>query len=216
MKNEKESATSRRAFFVMAGLAATQVVKAQTQNKVADSIKVDGGLAPLHSRVPATRGQHIVPPGAKSWKLFSDNCTACGLCVNVCPNGVLRPSDALGRFMQPEMSFERGYCRPECNECGQVCPTNAISLISKTQKSSTAIGHAVCRNEICQLSNGKTCSKCVKVCPSGALSMAQSPTGPIIVVDDERCIGCGACEYVCPIRPQSAIHIEGYQVHRII
>ena len=29
------------------------------------------------------------------------------------------------KFMQPEMSYERGYCRPECTKCSEVCPTGA-------------------------------------------------------------------------------------------
>ncbi|MGX8682351.1 MAG: 4Fe-4S binding protein, partial [Bacteroidales bacterium] len=30
------------------------------------------------------------------------------------------------------------------------------------------------------------------------------------------CIGCGACENLCPSRPISAIHVEGHEVHRTI
>jgi ferredoxin len=40
---------------------------------------------------------------------------------------VLRPSTDLQHFMQPIMSFERGYCRPECTRCSEVCPTGAIT-----------------------------------------------------------------------------------------
>lgn len=35
-----------------------------------------------------------------------------------------------------------------------------------------------------------------------------------LAVDPERCIGCGACEYVCPARPGSAIHVEENLEHR--
>ena len=35
-------------------------------------------------------------------------------------------------------------------------------------------------------------------------------------VDTERCIGCGACENLCPARPFSAIYVEGHEVHRTI
>ena len=30
------------------------------------------------------------------------------------------------------------------------------------------------------------------------------------------CIGCGACEYLCPSRPYSAIYVEGHEMHRSI
>ena len=35
-------------------------------------------------------------------------------------------------------------------------------------------------------------------------------------VNTEKCIGCGACEYLCPARPFSAIYVEGHEVHREI
>lgn len=38
----------------------------------------------------------------------------------------------------------------------------------------------------------------------------------IPVVNTERCIGCGACENLCPARPFSAIYVEGHERHRII
>jgi formate hydrogenlyase subunit 6/NADH:ubiquinone oxidoreductase subunit I len=38
----------------------------------------------------------------------------------------------------------------------------------------------------------------------------------IPVVNTERCIGCGACENLCPSRPFSAIYVEGHEVHREI
>ena len=38
----------------------------------------------------------------------------------------------------------------------------------------------------------------------------------IPAVDTERCIGCGACENLCPARPFSAIYVEGHVVHTVI
>ena len=38
----------------------------------------------------------------------------------------------------------------------------------------------------------------------------------IPAVDESRCIGCGACEYLCPARPFAAIYVEGHEVHKTI
>lgn len=46
--------------------------------------------------------------GAASLRNMAHHCTGCQLCVAVCPNGVLRPSEKLTSLMQPEMSYERG------------------------------------------------------------------------------------------------------------
>jgi formate hydrogenlyase subunit 6/NADH:ubiquinone oxidoreductase subunit I len=34
-------------------------------------------------------------------------------------------------------------------------------------------------------------------------------------VDANKCIGCGACENLCPARPFSAIYVEGNEQHVI-
>ena len=38
----------------------------------------------------------------------------------------------------------------------------------------------------------------------------------IPAVNEARCIGCGACENLCPARPHSAIYVEGHEVHKEI
>ena len=99
---------ARRSFLTGMGLVlVSSAVKAQEK-------KVDGGLAViLDKKVPA-RMTPLVPPGAKGLRNMRTHCTGCQLCVSVCPNQVLRPSTKLETLMQPEMSYERGYCRPEC------------------------------------------------------------------------------------------------------
>jgi formate hydrogenlyase subunit 6/NADH:ubiquinone oxidoreductase subunit I len=42
----------------------------------------------------------------------------------------------------------------------------------------------------------------------------ESPVIPAI--NEALCIGCGACEYLCPARPFSAIYVEGHEVHKEI
>ena len=145
------------------------------------------------------------------------HCISCQLCVSVCPNDVLRPSSSLLNLMQPELSFDRGWCRPECTRCSEVCPAGAILKISREEKSAIHVGHAVVDIWTCVTANGESCGNCARHCPAGAIRMVQNefdPEGPRTPsVNEERCLGCGACEYVCPVRPLSAIHVEGNVVH---
>ena len=207
---------SKRAFLVSSAIATTAVAaKAQ-------EMKVDGGLAEIERATKPERQTRIVPAGSLSLKNFADHCTACQLCVSVCPNQVLRPSTSLMPLMQPEMSYERGYCRPECTKCSDVCPAGAIRPISVEEKSSTQIGHAVVCLDNCVVNTDDViCGNWAIHCPAGAISMVRkNPDDPkslrIPVVNEERCIGCGACENLCPARPFTAIHVEGHEVHKTI
>ncbi len=204
---------SKRAFLAGLGLVAASAVKSQ-EDKVAD-----GGLAIIEDKKPARRETPIVPPGARSLRQFSRRCTGCQVCVAKCPNGVLRPSTDITSLMQPRMSYERGYCRPECNVCSTVCPAGAIEQIDLPEKSSIVIGHAVWVADRCVVnSEGVKCGNCARHCPKGAIAMVRHPDNPdlrIPAVHEDRCIGCGACEHVCPVRPLSAIYVEGHENHRV-
>ena len=207
---------TRRSFLIGTALAlGTSALQAQEK-------KVDGGLAPIIKKKRPVRQTPIVPPGATDARHFAQHCTACQLCVSVCPNQVLRPSTDMLKLMQPEMSYERGYCRPECVRCSEVCPTGAISLIDRAEKSSIKIGTAVWTRQNCiTQTDGQPCDNCARHCPTGAIVMvtdAQNPDSDrrIPTINTERCIGCGACEALCPARPYSAIHVEGIITHHII
>lgn len=205
---------SRRSFLLAAAIATTGAALAQEKKKV------DGGLAAIEDKKAPERHTPITPPGSFSAQHFARHCTACQLCVSTCPNGVLRPSTDLSAFMQPTMSYERGYCRPECNKCGEVCPTGAIRPITLADKSATQIGHAVWIKKNCvPLTDGVECGNCARHCPAGAITMIHSDprdehSPKIPAVNEARCIGCGACENLCPARPFSAIYVEGHEVHK--
>ena len=206
---------TRRSFLsVLTLFAASSALKAQE--------KVDGGLAVIEDKKIPDRQTPIVPPGAKSIRNFTQHCTACQLCVSVCPNQVLRPSGQLSSLMQPEMSYELGYCRPECTKCSEVCPAGAIHTITTADKSATQIGHAVWIQKNCiVLTDDVNCGNCARHCPTQAIQMiplnAEDPNSLLIpAVNTERCIGCGACENLCPARPFSAIYVEGHEMHTTV
>ena len=206
--------TGRRAFIGTTALAlGTLTLKAQEK-------KVDGGLAAIEGKKVPKRTVPIVPFGALSVKEFYQHCTACQLCVSQCPNGVLRPSTSLEHLMQPEMSYERGWCRVECNKCSEVCPSGPIKRYNIEEKTTMHIGTAHVDLDLCVVNrDGVSCGNCARHCPAVAIMMviknpADKDSLRIPTVNESRCIGCGACEYLCPSRPYSAIHVNGLNVHR--
>ena len=213
--NQNSQDSSRRSFLLATGLIATSALAQEKK-------KVDGGLAEIQDKVAPKRQTPVTPPGSLSAKNFQQHCTGCQLCVSECPNQVLRPSTDLMHLMLPTMSYEVGYCRPECNRCSQVCPAGAIKPLRHEDKASTQIGHAVWIKKNCiPLRDGVECGNCARHCPVGAIEMVpsnpddeESPYVP--AVNESRCIGCGACENLCPARPFAAIYVEGHEVHRTI
>ena len=212
---EKSVDSSKRSFLLASALMATAALAEEKK-------KVDGGLAVIEDKVAPKRTTPITPPGSNSAQNFAKKCTGCQLCISECPNDVLRPSGSLLTLMQPTMSYERGYCRPECNRCSEVCPTGAIKLISLEQKSAIQLGHAVwIKNNCVAVTDGVECGNCARHCPVGAIEMVpldeeDEDTPFIPAVNESRCIGCGACEHLCPARPVSAIYVEGHEVHKEI
>lgn len=203
--------------FLLASLLVSTAAMAQKKEKL-----MDGGYAEIEDKVAPHRQTPLTPPGSLSAANLATRCTGCQLCVSECPNHVLRPSTDLMHLMQPTMSYERGYCRPECTRCSDVCPAGAIKPLDDVEKSSVQIGHAVWIKKNCiPVTDGVSCGNCARHCPAGAITMV--PMDPddqeslkVPAVNENACIGCGACEYVCPSRPFSAIYVEGHEVHKMI
>ena len=208
-------AETRRSFLLSSALLATAAMAQEVK-------KTDGGLAEIQDKVAPERQTPLTPPGSLSAKNMAQRCTGCQLCVSECPNQVLRPGTNWMSIMQPTMSYELGYCRPECTRCSEVCPAGAIKPIRHEDKASTQIGHAVWIKKNCiPLTDGVECGNCARHCPVGAIEMV--PADPddeegayVPAVNEARCIGCGACENLCPARPFSAIYVEGHEVHKEI
>ena len=193
---------SRRAFLAGVGALGAGYVMAKGEKIAQAALATDGKTTP-------ERTTPLRPAGSVSNDHFAKHCTACQLCVNVCPQNVLVPSGRLADFMQPEMNFSNGYCDIDCNRCSEICPANAILPITLEAKTAMQIGHAVTYHQYCQ-----SCGKCEEICPAGAISMIDYNGKQIPVVDEEYCIGCGACEYHCSANPVKAILVAGHQVHK--
>ena len=207
--DEGKHNAGRRAFISSSVIAATAIAL-EAQEK-----KVDGGYAAVTAKKAPERTNPIVPFGAVSLRHFHQHCTRCQLCVSQCPNDVLRPSTSLDRLMLPEMSYENGWCRPECTKCSEVCPAGAILEITPEEKTAIHVGTASVDLDLCVVNRDNVhCGNCARHCPAGAIRMVRKNPDDensllIPTVLEDRCIGCGACEFLCPSRTYSAIHVNG-------
>ncbi len=160
----------------------------------------------------------VTPPGSKGFNHFNHHCTACHLCVTACPSNVIRPSFleyGLKGMLQPYLDFKVSYCSYECTKCSEVCPTGAILPLSVEEKKREQIGIArfVKKNCIVYVSN-TACGACAEHCPTKSVHMIPYKDDlQIPEVRPELCVGCGACEYACPVEPK-AIYVKGLQIHK--
>jgi polyferredoxin/formate hydrogenlyase subunit 6/NADH:ubiquinone oxidoreductase subunit I len=188
-----------------------------------------GGLAALATfrATPQARGNRfhpllIRPPGSRGEREFLARCTACGLCMKVCPTGGLQPSvveAGLEGLWSPRLVPEIGYCDYECNLCGQVCPTEAIAHLELEEKQKTRIGLAAFDTTRCiPYTYGRECIVCEEHCPIPdkaiftveveiVLRDGQRKTVKQPKVDPDKCIGCGVCEHVCPYKDRPGIRV---------
>jgi ferredoxin len=171
----------------------------------------------------AKHGHHspvICPPGSAGVERFLDRCTACHLCISECPTGVLQPVfweyGVLG-LMKPHMDYRVAFCNFDCRRCGEVCPDGAIDLLDRSAKHLAKIGEAQFYRDCCVVvTNGTDCAACSEHCPTKAVTTI--PYGNNLrlpSLNDDLCIGCGACEYACPAKPAKAIKVTGLREHSI-
>lgn len=128
-----------------------------------------------------------------------------------------------------------GYCEPSCVLCGEVCPTGAIQKLTEEQKlgigqKPISIGTAAYDQGRClPWAMATPCVVCEEFCPTSPKAIwveevtvekreaEPQPDGkpPNRVhltvqrphVDPALCIGCGACEKVCPVQDKPAVYV---------
>lgn len=151
------------------------------------------------------RKLYPLPPGAVSLDRFKSKCTACQLCVEHCPSGVLKPStfeNGLTGMMQPILKFDvEEFCEYECTTCIDVCPNNALIKLTVEEKKLTQIGLADLVFDHCVVkTKHEDCGACAEHCPTAAIKMLPWHNGLTRpkVTNPEVCIGCGGCESICP------------------
>lgn len=182
-----------------------------------------GGLALLKI---GARNHHpspyrLRPPGVQE-KAFLSQCVRCGACLRACPSHGLQPAwweAGLEGVWTPILVPRLGPCEYSCNTCGQVCPTGAIPRLTLEEKRLAPIGKAYIDPALCIAWTGRgPCIVCEEMCPlpEKAIALVEIQAGPpdnpltvqAPVVRHERCIGCGLCEFKCPVQGEAAIRVR--------
>jgi ferredoxin len=166
-----------------------------------------------------SRRTPVTPPGARNQNRFSNLCTACHLCISVCPSQVLSPSlleYGFAGIMQPRMNYNVAYCNYDCVLCTQVCPSGALLSLDVTAKKEVQLGKTTFIKDDCiVITKKKDCGACSEHCPTKAVKMVPYE-GKLMLpeLNNEICVGCGACEHACPTTPRKAIYVVANTVHQ--
>ncbi len=181
------------------------------------------GAAPIERRDRLVR-----PPGALDEPAFLARCIRCGECMKVCPSNAVHPSTleaGVEGLWTPVVVPRIGYCQPSCVLCGQVCPTGAIWEFSAREKGwrgeAGASGARPIRIGTAFYDRGRClpwamateCIVCQEWCPTSpkAIYLRDADAGGKRLrqpyIDAELCVGCGACEFACPVADRAAVYV---------
>lgn len=214
-RDVKESSTrvdvSRRNFLTFAATLAQDEGIHAIQNKMNKGVSAFTGKRNSKSTHP------LLPAGALTFEVFKNKCNSCLACVENCPRHILEPSVKIGQGLIPVLNFANGYCDPECTKCNEVCTADAITTINQDDKKKIQIGHAIWLRENCiAVTNGKECKLCMEACPNDCIEIIQNGRKSYPIIDNSKCVGCGACEHACPSSPLKGIYVESFPEHKEI
>ncbi len=224
------------AFRFFPGAAATAHGPNLQRRKALVSAGAGLALIPLFRSTAVSKVERherlIRPPGALDEKNFLERCIRCGECMKVCPNNALQPTlleAGLEGIWTPVLAPRIGYCEPACVLCGQVCPTGAIWEITSEEKGwgrewredskPVRVGTAFYdRGRCLPWAMATECIVCEEWCPTSPKAIYLRPAEVVDAegrvrqvrqpyLDPERCVGCGACEFACPVRDRAAVYV---------
>lgn len=192
---------------------------------IKDSLKYGIGLgvslllpAALFGKEIFPSNKPITPPGSQGVDRFMSWCTGCHICVSHCPTRVLKPSFleyGLTGMLIPRMDYPNAFCEYNCKKCTEVCPTGALKPVSIAAKQTIQIGKVSLEKTRCVVYRKElACGACAEICPTHAVYLVEYKpglNGP--ETDNSICVGCGACQFACPVQPVKAIFVEGLEQH---
>ncbi len=156
----------------------------------------------------------VRPPGALPEVQFQERCVRCGECMKACLTNTLQPvwfEAGLTGLWSPRITPRAGACEQGCNVCGHVCPTGALRPLTLGDKKFAKIGTAIIDKSRCLAwEQNKKCLVCDEICPYNAISSQFAPdhTVTVPVIDENKCNGCGYCEFRCPLTGEAAIKVS--------
>ena len=205
------------------------------RRKVLTALGAGVAVIPLMRSTPGfavERDERLLrPPGTLDEEYFLDRCIRCGECMKVCPNNALHPAwneAGIEGLWTPVVVPRIGYCETSCVLCTQACPTGAIWEITSKEKGWTSaapdakpirLGTAFYdRGRCLPWAMATECIVCEEWCPTSPKAIYLRPAevadaeGKVKQVkqpylDAARCVGCGACEYACPVQDRPAIYV---------
>lgn len=137
------------------------------------------------------------PPGAAAEESFLRLCVRCGRCVTVCPHQSLELLGGFGRARRTPRVLPRKTPCYLCMKCPPICPSGALDP-SVTDMRRAGMGRAYIRKDRCHnYTDGTICMTCYDRCPlRGSAVVLLNGLVPAVTT---ACVGCGVCDYVCPV-----------------
>jgi len=152
--------------------------------------------------IPACR-EVLRPPGALPEVEFLARCYRCGNCVEVCPAKAIHPMNRqdIERAGTPYIDPDLAACTL-CDQlaCMKACPSGALQVMG--DKRQIKIGMATVDRYACLRRSSNLCNICLDTCPIGREAIDISDGGEL-QVNPVACVGCGICQYNCPVRPRA-------------